>query len=197
MELFFDTETSGFPSKKLPISDPDQPWIVQLGFILSDGKTIYQSGNLMIKANERYMSPGAQNVHGISVETADAYGLADIDVLTLFNRMMDKADIIIAHNYNFDAQLMHIAYTREGMELSSSVFREKPSFCTMLGTMDYCKLPGRYGKYKWPKLSELYMKLFDEEIVGAHDALTDVKATARCYYHLKNMGFFNEGEPHE
>ena len=41
MELFFDTETSGFINKNLPADDPKQAWIMQLAFIVSDGNRIY------------------------------------------------------------------------------------------------------------------------------------------------------------
>ena len=60
--------------------------------------------------------------------------------------------------------------------------------CTMIRSTDYCQLPGRYGKYKWPKLEELHFKLFGESFEGAHDALADIRATMRCYYEMEKRG---------
>jgi DNA polymerase III epsilon subunit-like protein len=39
-----------------------------------------------------------------------------------------------------------------------------------------------YKIWKHFKLTELYLKLFNEPFEKAHDALEDVYATARCYY---------------
>jgi hypothetical protein len=64
----------------------------------------------------------------------------------------------------------------------------KSTFCTMEKSTNLVKLPGKYGKYKWPKLVELYKFLFNEELTGAHDALVDILATRRCYYELLKRG---------
>jgi len=54
----------------------------------------------------------------------------------------------------------------------------------MKSSVAYCKIPGNYG-YKWPSLKELYSKLFGRTLEGVHNALTDVKACALCYFELK------------
>ncbi len=59
--------------------------------------------------------------------------------------------------------------------------------CTMKTSTNYCKLPGKYG-YKYPTLTELYMKLFGKELKDAHDALVDINATAECFWELKRLG---------
>jgi len=42
-----------------------------------------------------------------------------------------------------------------------------------------CKLPSQRQTFKWPKLQEAYNFCFKEDFKGAHDALSDVRATAR------------------
>ena len=59
--------------------------------------------------------------------------------------------------------------------------------CTMEMSTDYCELPGPYG-YKWPSLSELHYKLFNEYFDEAHDAAVDVRACANCFFELKDRG---------
>lgn len=54
----------------------------------------------------------------------------------------------------------------------------------MKASTEFCKIPGPYG-YKWPKLEELYKILFNESF-NAHNALDDIRATARCFWELKN-----------
>jgi hypothetical protein len=57
----------------------------------------------------------------------------------------------------------------------------------MLKSIKYCNLPGKRGP-KWPKLEELYIKLFDQPFIGAHDAMGDVQATRACFYKLVELG---------
>lgn len=42
--------------------------------------------------------------------------------------------------------------------------------------------------FNGPILQELHNHLFNEDFDGAHDALADVKATARCFFELKRLG---------
>ena len=61
--------------------------------------------------------------------------------------------------------------------------------CTMKSSIDLCKLPPvRYGSFKFPKLEELHHHLFGCSFDGAHDALEDVRATARCFFEMKKLG---------
>ena len=56
-------------------------------------------------------------------------------------------------------------------------------------TINFCALEGTYG-YKWPKLSDLYFKLFRTSFQEAHNAAVDIKATAKCLWELKRLGIF-------
>jgi DNA polymerase-3 subunit epsilon len=49
------------------------------------------------------------------------------------------------------------------------------------------KAAGRKGP-KSPKLSEAYRHFLGEDLIGAHDALVDVRACRRIYDHLKMIG---------
>lgn len=59
--------------------------------------------------------------------------------------------------------------------------------CTMQSTTAFCALPGPYG-FKWPRLEQLYRKLFQEDFADAHSALADVTACARSFVELKKLG---------
>lgn len=65
--------------------------------------------------------------------------------------------------------------------------RKNRQICTMNESTDLCKIPGPYG-YKWPKLEELHKHLFGKTFDNAHDALADVRATARCLFELRRRG---------
>ncbi len=68
-----------------------------------------------------------------------------------------------------------------------SDFNRKKKLCTMKSSTDYCRLPGPYG-YKWPKLSELHIKLFGENFEEAHDASVDINATEKCFWEMRKKG---------
>lgn len=187
MELFFDTETSGFINKRLSADDPKQAWIMQIALCLCDEKRIYTEFSSLIKSDGRSCTPGALKVHGISTNDCER-GLFEDEALGIINYCFSNAHLLVAHNYSFDVELLSMFFQRRGRDEYSDYMRATPFFCTMKESTDLCMFPGRYGKYKWPKLTELYKFLFEEEMKDAHDALADVRATRRCYYELKKLG---------
>lgn len=194
MELFFDTETSGFISKKMPMNDWDNAWTVQLAAILSDSGRVYQEINLMIKAGDRTMHPMAIETHGITPETSNVGGISEADALSVFAKLLAFEPLKICHNVNFDFTHIEAMFARNVDVLSdetrSKYYLDLDSCCTMKTTIDYCKLPYPSGKkgFKFPKLEELYEILFNTEMEDAHDALADVRGTRKCYYELKRRG---------
>lgn len=189
MELFFDTETSGFINKNLPADHPNQAWIMQIAFILSDKERIYTEFSSLIKAEGRSCTPGAQAIHQIYTEECDKGGIPEISAAHAFWDAFTHTNLntIVAHNISFDLAFIEHLMHRLKLNVALNAIEEFPHFCTMKNSTNLCKLPGRFGKYKWPKLTELYRFLFDEDFEGAHDALVDVRATRRCYYRLKEI----------
>jgi DNA polymerase III subunit epsilon len=57
----------------------------------------------------------------------------------------------------------------------------------MLSSTEYCRIPGPYG-FKWPKLTELHLKLFGEGFDEAHNAAVDINATEKCFWEMKARG---------
>ena len=76
------------------------------------------------------------------------------------------------------------------MNMDYDALMDKPSLCTMLSSTNFCAIPNPngYDDYKWPKLSELYRKLFNRDFEDAHDALADITATKECFFELKRRG---------
>jgi DNA polymerase III epsilon subunit-like protein len=81
----------------------------------------------------------------------------------------------------FDEKILGAEFLRSGYP---NLIESMERTCTMQAATNYCRLPGTRG-YKWPTLQELHMKLFKEAFEGAHHALVDVRACARCYFELK------------
>lgn len=186
--LFFDTETTGLPKNyKAPVEDIyNWPSIVQLAYIMTNEK-----GDILLK-NMSIVNPGdvpiakqAAETHGISEELAKQ-GLNDYYAIGDFYTMAKSSDLLVAHNYNFDSKvLMSLAHKMNRVDYD--ILRKQDYLCTMEASTKFCAIPGPYGKYKWPKLQELYFKIFGEEFEGAHDALYDVEAMVKCYFKLKEL----------
>lgn len=183
MILVFDTETTGLAEFKLPPEHDRQPRLVQLGAILYDKeRRVRAEANLIVKPEGFEVPLQASNVHGMTTKIALEYGMSEKAVLQLFLGMCRKATTLVAHNIQYDGIVIGRALHIHGMK------HEPPSnkVCTMLAMTEICKLPGNYGKYKWPQLQEAYKHIFGENFVGAHDAMADVRACAEVYFWLQD-----------
>lgn len=63
--------------------------------------------------------------------------------------------------------------------------------CPMLLATPHCKLPGKYGDYKWPKVEEAWQHFFpDVEYIEEHRGYDDALHEAKIVYELYKMGVF-------
>ncbi len=98
-----------------------------------------------------YRNPGeieceeAIKVNGLTVDrikelrgisTYPLYFKRDVD----FIKFCEDTEHYVAHNIEFDRKFLDIQL--------------KNQFCTKLENIDILKIPGSYGKYKWPRLNE-------------------------------------------
>lgn len=195
MELFFDTETSGTFNYKAPTYwSEDFPWCVQLGAVLAEDGIAYAEINVLIRADGRKISDDAARTHQITTEESERLGVKEDIAARVFVELWENADLLVAHNYSFDSYILAGIFHRQDMKLSAESIIAPANmggaqaYCTMLETVDLCKLPGKYG-FKWPKLQELHEFLFGEKFTGAHDAMFDIRATMKCFYKLKEDGW--------
>ena len=181
--LFFDTETTGLPKNwKAPVEQLDNwPRLVQIAWqVYNLNGDLLEEHDYVIKPVGFIIPSEASAVHKITTERALESGADLLTILNIFSSSVKDCGLLVAHNYNYDYNIMGSELLRNGLENS---LYEKEHICTMNASTEFCKIPGPYG-YKWPKLEELYKILFDESF-NAHDALDDIKATARCFWELK------------
>jgi len=189
--LFFDTETSGLPVKGAANDDPRQPHIVQLAAVLTtDTGKIVSSVNVLVKCEGWTIEQKAQETHGISETDCLNYGISERAAVALFCNLAWQADLMVAHNIQFDLSLIYFALARAKPKTLEPFPDDQ--FCTMHHGRDLCQLPptermkaAGFNEFKAPKLAELYKFLFGEEMVGAHDAMADVQACMRCFFEMK------------
>lgn len=187
MYLFFDTETTGLPINwKAPVTDLNNwPRLVQLAFLIFDaqGKEL-ERGDYIIKPNGFIIPKESSNIHGITTEKAIDEGKDLKMVLEIFDNHIKQSNFLVAHNLKFDEKIIGSELLRNNFANSLSA---KKGICTMESSVNFCAIPGLYG-YKWPKLSELHLKLFGENFEEAHNAAADINATAKCFWALKEKG---------
>ena len=187
MYLFFDTETTGLPKNwKAPVTDVNNwPRLVQLAYLYydKDGKKI-DGGDFIIKPEGFIIPEESAKVHGISTERALEEGVSLSGVLKTFAKLIEEAEFLVAHNISFDEKIMGAEFLRNNMP---NIVEKKKKICTMHSSTDFCAIPGPYG-YKWPKLSELHIRLFGLDFNEAHNAAADIGATASCFWELKRIG---------
>lgn len=179
--LFFDTETTGLPRDyKAPSSDTrNWPRMVQLAWILTDENgTRLNERNRIVKPEGFTIPAEAAGLHGITTERAMEEGQPLTEVISQFLTDLGEAGFIVGHNIAFDKKIVGAELVRLGRE---DVMPGKRSLCTMMASIDYCKLPGPYG-FKYPKLEELHRKLFGRGFEDAHNALNDICATEKCFW---------------
>ncbi len=188
MILVYDTETTGLPDFKKQATDPDQPHIVQLGAVLYDERRkVVSEINLLIKPDDWVISPETTAIHGITQERAIKYGLKLATAIRLFLAFCDRAELLVAHNYDFDEKMVRRELHHIGDSPAAEAFRSRANHCTMKQATPICKLPSARGGYKWPKLQEVHQHLFGTGFEDAHDAMADVRACARVYFELNPL----------
>lgn len=186
--LFFDTETTGIPKDyKAPCTNTDNwPRLIQLGWLLTDAAgRILSEGNHIVRPDGFEIPKAASDVHGITTEFALENGKPLLDVIFAFGADLNQADCVVGHNLDYDLHIVGAEYVRLGYD--SRIMFARPTLCTMQATIQFCNIPGRFGP-KWPKLMELYTKLFGQGFDGAHDAMADIVATKDCFFELIRRG---------
>ncbi|WP_185882710.1 DNA polymerase III subunit alpha [Blattabacterium cuenoti] len=189
MYCILDTETTGLPIRSGDISSENWPRIVQLSWQIHDisGKII-EFQDFIIKPENYDIPFNAFKIHGITNEIAKKYGFDLHIVLNKFIKSFNQSKCVIGHNLNFDLRVIEFELFRKKKDFS---LKKKKCLDTKLISMNYCQLPGNKKRFKWPTLSELYHKLFNENILYQHNAANDVKATARCFLELLRIGIIS------
>lgn len=192
-ELFFDVETTGLPARNANpkvLEDYSKCRLVSIAWVLRDVKNVYSQRYSVVETSEHGEEIGAEFIHGISRKVVDKHGVNVKDILTHFMNDCKRADLIVAHNMDFDKNVVCSELFRLGMEEDLNEFTNLPKLCTMKTTTSFCRIPNKWGSYKWPKLVELHVKLFDVPFENSHHAMADVAATVKSFYELKKRGVF-------
>lgn len=183
--LAFDSETTGKSDFRAPAGAPSQPHIVQLGAILYDeNRRVVGEMNYLVKPDGWTIPAEATEIHGITTEMCERFGLPLKTVIMTLLCLARRAKRTAAHNRPFDDLMVRTALIRLGFtkELEEwEALSKAGGCCTMEAMTPVCKLPGRRG-FKWPTLQEAHTHAFGVGFEGAHDAMIDVRSCAKVLF---------------
>lgn len=183
--IFIDTETNKVPQRNdAPISDIDNwPSITQLAWIICDTNgTILKKENFTTSLN--FTSPNSQVYHPAIYNPIH-------EIIPMLKADLASCIVVIGHNIEFDINVIGCEFYRLGFD--TSVIMHMSNFCTMKETVDYCNFSYQ-GTHRYPKLQELYTKLFAHPFENSHDAYCDILATYDSFWELVKIGVFKKDE---
>lgn len=200
--LVFDSETTGL--SKTQIISPSTihlwPHVVQFSYIVFDTESnkIVKIKDSIIKVPDGFIiTEENAKIHGITTEISLAKGVDLLPVLEEFFADFDSADHIVGHNVSFDinmikAELQRLimnSFNEKLQEYLTKINTSTKFYCTMQETIELCaiELKDKYGRpyKKFPKLVELYQKMFGVTPKNLHNSLNDVIVCLRCFIKLK------------
>jgi len=197
--LVFDCETTGLLPKNK--GDPF-PFITQLSFVLYN---MAEKGLVQVFDHYVYVPKEVEipevvtKVTGITREILDTQGMGIVFVLDALYEAISKANVIVAHNMEFDYAVLLATAAKIHPELERILHSRNPSafMCTMKNSIDLCKIErinSRGVYYKYPTLAELYTHLFGYVPKNLHDARIDVLCCLRCFLKMRNDTVIPEPE---
>jgi len=213
--IILDTETNGLPKNRYaPISEPgNYPAILQLSWTIYkvEGRTLTTLSSRDIGLALDPSIPwdaGAAKIHGIPERIARS-GTPLTKALLEFREAIYSVDVAVAHNLAFDKTVLRAAgFAAAAAAASAAATTELRSlwpptikeFCTMTATRDLVRIPATakqaqyadLGRYKAPKLNELYTWLYGHvyDMSGSvlHTAASDTHCLAQCLTALLRRG---------
>lgn len=184
--MFLDTETSGLP-KDWDNPNEDWPYVIQLSWI------VYSKEGVLIKEEDHYIyderiviDPESESIHHITKTILQERGEKRLKVLkNLLRDMREYNPLLVGHLIEFDKQMLSVALQRAGLK---NTLDRYPAYCTMKTNAHYMRLTNHH----YPKLNELYWSLFGRDMPDQHNALSDCRATAACFFELVRRGEVTE-----
>lgn len=183
--LIFDTETNGKPLDwKGKLTDLNNwPNIVSIAWYLiqPDGEIVNEQ-YFLIRHNTSHNIEG-ERIHKLSEHQLINYGKDIREILALFEVDLKNARYLVSHNIGFDYPVLYSEYKR--INLDSNYLENVQKICTMTESSRFYGHKTKYG-YKYPKLQELYYKLYHNYDINFHNSKSDAYACMLCLKELYN-----------
>ena len=196
--LAYDTETTGI-ARGHDYTNPDNPHLAAITGILYDteAKRVVSSLNLFVHPDDWAMPEEAGAVNGLTTEFLLKFGLPLDQVLPPFVSLADRADLLIAHNIDFDTKIISAALWRyltwynphpeDAAHETIQTWQNRKGYCTMKESKDIVQAQAKNGRLKNPRLEEAYQYFFNRPLDKAHSANADTVAVLEIYTALNEV----------
>lgn len=139
---------------------------------------MYDINGKLIKIENYLIKPcgyqvASTEIHGITEEMAEK-GQPFKNVINKFSQDVKKVEALIAHNINFDDNILKSEMIRHDLYTLLNEYDKVEKICSMKKCKYIVKALGKNGKVKFPRQRELYQFVMGEEVMGEHDAKYDV-----------------------
>jgi len=176
--LVFDTETDG-------CRKPNGKWtnkqhIVELSWI------VYNNEFNIIDKQHKFINDVADKIdpsNTVLNHDMNYYKNNGDNFVNVFSEFVNVLKTIngniYAHNSLFDITVL--LFCSEIKHINTDEFKKyiRKTICTCKTSINYCKINNKYG-YKYPKMTELYEKLYNKKLNQKHNALDDCSDLIKC-----------------
>ena len=194
----FDTETSGLPTRPSQFkryADPftetsryDSARMVELAYVtylVSDEKgespKLIDQRSTLVRPDDTFTITN-DDIHGIPHAFAKKHGRPLRDVLVDFVSAVERSDVVVSHNIEFDQNIVGAEMVRANMIQTARTFMspETRFVCTMKLAMETFSLT------RFPTLKHLYEITHpsSQRWTQTHRAMDDALRAADCYLDL-------------
>jgi DNA polymerase III epsilon subunit-like protein len=185
--LFLDTETTGLNTGKDRIVRLSTRLVLPAGF---------KDYNQLVRPENFAIPVAATRIHGITNQVAALRGAAISRVLDDLSGQIERAEIIVGHNVEYDIAIISAEAKRNGYhDLVGTLTHPKfgldagrrAAICTQRLAADFLRFLGESHALSDTKLPVVYRRFFREELSGAHNAMVNVIACQRVYNYLRRL----------
>lgn len=187
MYLFFDVSAAGdVRDWKKPANDPfNWPRAAHISWLLyNEDRELIDQDDALIKPTGWELPIEKEKFHHLTPDQLHADGQAVKVVLEKFAEAVNKATYGIAYNMLFNESVIKSECYRNGVKENIDTLDK---YCLMREATWFCKIPGRDGKFKWPKLQEIHVKLFQSRYENSGHALADVSTVVLSFFGLVDL----------
>jgi len=178
------------------------PHILQISWqqIDSESWAVISEYDSFVKLRTEW-NKDAERIHQIPESIVTKFGKDPIVVFQELGSILKESDLVISHNIMFDKTVIMSEVQRlyeSGAPLDPRKFWKSgiKEICTMNVSKTFCgiKFPDS-NAFKYPKLNELYNRLFDKtyDISGAslHNSKHDVSCLVMCFKAMLSLAEFS------